>query len=196
MKKTHLKVIGILIVFFVGVRVGASGFWLIVQNNIELRYYLLEHSTANQPQAQIAEFVQAIVRGEYSTARQLWEIENVDTQDEITERRESVISDLASAGIQPDYMVLHVEWWSTCCEPSVTCDSRGAGGARMSVQFLDENGHPIAYIFDVFTREQPYWGAAMGYPPREWVIRDIYPRDEEPLFWRRIYESQVHYSQP
>ena len=196
MKKSYLKVIGVLAVFFIGIGVGACGLWLIVRNNVELRYYLLEHSTVNQPHAQIAQFVQAIVRGEYSTAMELWKIEDVDTWDEMTRRRESIISDLLSAGIQPDYMVLNVEWWSTCCEPSVTCESRGAGGARMRVQFLGADGDSILYTFDVFAREQPYWGAAADYPPREWVIRDVYPYDEEPLFWMRIYESYVRYVQP
>ncbi|MBC8492155.1 MAG: hypothetical protein H8D43_00105 [Chloroflexi bacterium] len=196
MKKTYLKLIGIIVVFFVGMGVGAGGLWLIVQNNTELRYHLLERSTLNQPQAQIAEFVQAIVRGERSTALELWEVKNADTQSELTRRRESVISDLMNAGISPDYMVLRVEWWTTCCEPSVTCDSRNAGGARMMVQFLDKNGQPILYTFDIFTREQPYWGSAAGYPPREWVIREVYAYGQEPLFWTRIYESQVRYLQP
>lgn len=196
MKKTYLKLIGIIVVFFVGMGVGAGGLWLIVQNNTELRYHLLERSTLNQPQAQIAEFVQAIVRGERSTALELWEVKNADTQSELTRRRESVISDLINAGISPDYMVLRVEWWTTCCEPSVTCDSRNAGGARMMVQFLDKNGQPILYTFDIFTREQPYWGSAAGYPPREWVIREVYAYGQEPLFWTRIYESQVRYLQP
>jgi len=195
MKKLYLKLIGILVVFLVGMGIGASGLWLIVQNNIELRYHLLEQSAVNQPQAQIAQFVQAIARNEPSTAMKLWEIANVDIQDEMTRRRASVISDLVNAGIQPDYMVLHVEWWSTCCEPWVTCDSRDAGGARIQVQFLDENGEPMLYTFDIFTRE-PYWGTAAGYPPREWVLRDVYPYDEEPLFWTRVYESQVRYSHP
>ena len=196
MKKTYLKLIGIIVVFFVGMGVGAGGLWLIVQNNTELRYHLLERSTLNQPQAQIAEFVQAIVRGERSTALELWEVKNADTQSELTRRRESVISDLINAGISPDYMVLRVEWWTTCCEPSVTCDSRNAGGARMMVQFLDKNGQPILYTFDIFTREQPYWGSAAGYPPREWVIREVYAYGQKPLFWTRIYESQVRYLQP
>jgi len=195
MKSSIMKVIGIVIVFLAGIGVGAGGLWLIVQNNIELRYYLLEHPTGNQPHAQIVAFVQAIVRSDRSTALELWEIEDADRQSELVRRQESVISDLLAAGISPDYMIQGIEWWTTCCEPSVTCDSRNAGGARILVQFLDKMGEPILYTFDIFTRVQPYWGSATGYPPRDWVIRDVYLYDQKPLFWSLIYMTQIQSTQ-
>jgi len=68
--------------------------------------------------------------------------------------------------------------------PSVISDKREAGGARMQVQFNDPAGQPVLYIFDIFVRDGPYWGAAAGYPPRRWVLRDVYLPDEEPLYWR------------
>jgi hypothetical protein len=194
--KSSSKVIGFVFAFLAGIGIGAGGLWLVVQSNIELRYYMLEHPTGNQPQAQIAAFVQAIVRGDRSTALELWEIGDTHTQGELVRRRERVISDLVAAEVGPDYMILDVEWWTTCCEPSVTCDSRNAGGARVMVQFLDQNGQPILYTFDVFAREQPYWGAAMGYPSRDWVIRDVYPQGQEPLFWTQVYEPQIRHVQP
>jgi len=68
---------------------------------------------------------------------------------------------------------------------------------RVSVQFLDQQGLPVTYVFDVFHRDGSYWGAAMGYPRRHWVLRDVYLRDEEPLFWRLVYEPKVrHLSWP
>ena len=70
--KGFLKVIGIVFAFFAGIGIGAGGLWLAVQNNAELRYYLLERATGNQPQTQIAAFVQAIVRGDRSAALELW----------------------------------------------------------------------------------------------------------------------------
>jgi hypothetical protein len=194
--KSFSRVTGLLLAFLVGIGVGASGLWLIVQNSVELRYYLLEHATGNQPQAQIAAFVQAIVRSDHSTALELWEVGDPNTQSELASRQESVISDLVAAGIGADYMILGIEWWTTCCEPSVTCDSRSAGGARIRVQFLDKNGRPIQYIFDVFAREQPYFGSAAGYPARDWVIRDVYPSGQEPLFWAQVYEPQIRLVQP
>jgi len=192
--KNLSKAIGFAISFLAGIVIGIGGLWLIVQNNAELRYYLLERATGNQPQAQIAAFVQAIVREDRPKAVELWEVEQ--PQSELTTRQERVIDDLLAAGVRPDYLILGVEWWTTCCEPSVTCDSRNAGGARIRVQFLDKSGLPISYIFDVFAREQPYWGAVTGYPPRDWVIRDVYPYGEEPLFWTRVYEPQIRYVQP
>lgn len=192
--KNLSKVIGFAVSFLAGMVISTGGLWLVVQNNIELRYYLLERATGNQPQAQIAAFVQAIVREDRSTAAELWEVGQ--PQSELARRRERVIDDLLAAGIRPDYLILGVEWWTTCCEPSVTCDSRNAGGARIRVQFVDKNGSPLPYTFDVFVREQPYWGAAAGYPPRGWVIRDVYPHGEEPLFWTQVYEPQIRYVQP
>lgn len=107
------------------------------------------------------------------------------------DRRETVIAGLLQANVAADYRINEVEWWHTCCEPGVTCDSRGAGGARITVQFM-QGDKPLAYIFDIFTREQPYFGAATGYPPRDWVIRDVYPRGNTPLFWNLVYKADIH----
>jgi hypothetical protein len=173
-----LRKISIPFIFLIGIIVGVGGLWFAIQNNTELRYFLFEQATASLPQSKIATFVQSIVQGDRETALKLWEVyddPSSEQQSALMDRREKVISDLLSAKIKPDYMVLHIEWWSTCCEPSVINDSRNAGGARINVQFLDNNGNPISYIFDVFTREQPYWGGAEGYQPRDWVIRDVYP---------------------
>jgi len=197
--KSVLKKIGVLLIFLAGIIIGASGLWLAIQNNTELRYFLFEQATASLPQSKIAAFVQSIAQNDKTTALKLWEVYDDPTSEQqraLMERRENIISNLLSAKIEPEYMVLHVEWWTTCCEPSVTCDSRNAGGARIMVQFLDKNGQPMLYTFDVFTRDQPYWGGAAGYPPRDWVIRDVYPHGQKPLFWIQIYEPQIRYVQP
>ena len=31
----------------------------------------------------------------------------------------------------------------------------------------------------------------LGSPSRDWVLRDLYALDQEPLFWRLVYESNV-----
>jgi hypothetical protein len=192
-----LRKISIPLIFLIGVIVGVGGLWFAIQNNTELRYFLFEQATASLPQSKIAAFVQSIAQGDRETALKLWEVyddPSSEQQSALMERREKVISDLLSAKIKPEYMVLHIEWWSTCCEPSVINDSRNAGGARINVQFLDNNGNPISYIFDVFTRE-PYWGGAEGYQPRDWVIRDVYPYDQNPMYWLLIYEPKIRYIQ-
>ena len=196
MNNSILRKVGFISIFLVGVVTGASGLWLVVQNNTELRYYLLEQPIGNQPHTRVSDFVQAIVHHDDASALQLWEVfddSSSGTQSGLVKRRADVISDLMAEGISPDYLVLDVEWWTTCCEPSVTNDSRNAGGARIGVQFLDRDGNPIHYTFDVFARRQPYFGGAEGYPPRDWVIRDVYSDDQEPLFWLLIYEPQIRH---
>ena len=195
MKKIS-KLIGFVFAFLVGIGIGVGGLWLVVRSNIELRYYLLERPTGDQPQGQIAAFVKAIVRGDRSTALKLWEIGNTGMQSELMGRQASVVSDLLAAGIKPDYMILGVEWWATCCEPRVICDSQNAGGARILVQFMDKNDQPLSYTFDIFNRDQPYWGGAEGYPSRDWVIRDVYLQGQKPLFWTLINDSQIRNVQP
>jgi len=199
MNSSVLKKISILFIFLAGIGIGASGLWLAIQNIDELRYFLLDHPTGNLPQEKVAAFVQSIVQGNKTAALKLWEIydKSLPEQKSTMEKRQQiVISGLLSAGINHEYMILGIEWWGTCCEPRVINDSRDAGGARIKVQFLDKNGSPIVYIFDVFTREQPYWGDAEGYPPRDWVIRDVYPDNKKPLFWTLIYDPQIQSIQP
>lgn len=198
MLNSILRKISIPLTFLLGIVVGVGGLWFAIQNDIDLRYFLLEQATEDLPQSKVAEFVQTIVQGDKETALKLWDVYNdpsSEQQSALMERRENVISDLLSAKIEPEYMVLHVEWWTTCCGQSVINDSRDAGGARINVQFIDNNGNPISYIFDVFTREQPYVGSAGGYPPREWVIKDVYLYDQEPMYWLLIYEPKIRYIQ-
>ena len=189
--KNALKVLGFAVAFLLGLGVGVGGLWLTMRSDTELRYFLLERSMSNQPQAQIAAFAQAIARSDRAAALTRWEIDDPSGQPALVRRRDKVIFDLIAAHVKPDYQVLGVEWWTTCCEPSVTCDSRNAGGARIQVQFLEPTGQPVLYTFDIFAREQPYWGSAAGYPARDWVIRDVYLHGQEPIFWTQVYESQV-----
>jgi hypothetical protein len=184
----------LLLIFLAGVAAGAAGFWLTLQNNNLLRYYLLDQPGRNQPQARIADFVQAVARKDSPAALALWEIRDnspADMQSPLAARREEIIADLIARDIAPDYVILDTEWWRTCCEPGVINDWRNAGGARIHVQFMTGNDDPIHYYFDVFTRQQPYAGDAAGYPKQNWVIRDVYPADQQPLFWPLIYEAQI-----
>lgn len=157
-----------------------------------VRLTLQERITGNTPEARIKTYVRAVLRGDEEAALAAWELPNGPST-ALAERRQAVTRELIAADLQDDFLILRSEWWRTCCEPGVTCDSRNAGGARVSVQFLNQQGLPVIYIFDVFHRHGSYWGAAAGYPTRHWVLRDVYDQGQEPLFWRWVYEPEVRY---
>lgn len=178
----------LLLGLLLGVILGATGLTLALTRSDVLRTYLLELPMAYGPQRPVEAFVEAIARGDEAAAVSLWEIAPERT--DLLARRQRVLAELQAAGIERRFMVLEIQWWTTCCEPGVTCDPRNAGGARLRVQFLGREGKPLLYTFDVFTRK-PYWGAAAGYPPRDWVLRDVYPEGDRPLFWPLVYEGSV-----
>jgi len=162
-----------------------------------IRLTLLERITGNTPAARTRAYLEAVLRGDEKAALAAWELPSWELPDgrskALAERRQAVTHELIAAELQEDFLILHTEWWNTCCDPCVICDPRNAGGARITVQFLDQRGLPVAYVFDVFHRDGAYWGAAAGYPPRHWVLRDVYARGQEPLFWRMLYEPEVRY---
>lgn len=162
-----------------------------------LRAAVIEQISGETPQARIAAYVRALARGDEKAVLDAWELPTWELprgrSGELRARRDGVTRDLIIAGIHSDIIILGIEWWRTCCEPNVINNPRNAGGARVHAQLLDRDGAPLLYMFDVFTREQPYWGEAMGYPPRQWVLRDVYPMSQEPLFWRWIFEPSVRW---
>jgi hypothetical protein len=169
------------------------GVWLFVSPNGKV---IIEQTTGETPEGKLQAYAHAIASTDENSALRLWELPtlpNVVQLNALAMRHTRVTSELLAASIKPEYVVLNVEWWSTCCDPTVINDSRNAGGARMQVQFLDGKGSPQVYVFDVFVRNLPYWGAALGYPLRQWAIRDVYPRGEEPLFWRYVAKTAIQY---
>jgi len=151
-----------------------------------------ERLTGKTPEAEISAYLKAILSQDRQAAIDLWEAQTPDS-DRLTrleQRRQQVTDELLALSMS-EFTAFQPQWWTTCCEPQVTCTSRAAGGARIQVQVLDSTGMPRIYVFDVFAREQPYWGDAMGNPSRDWVLRDVYALDQEPLFWRLVYESNV-----
>jgi len=162
-----------------------------------VRLPLQERITGNTPEARIKTYVNAVLRGDEEAALAVWELPSWEPPNgqsvALAERRQAMTRELMAADLQDDFLLLRTEWWRTCCEPGVICDSRNAGGARVSVQFLNQQGLPVIYIFDVFHRYGSYWGAAAGYPTRHWALRDVYAQGQEPLFWRWIYEPEVRY---
>ena len=160
-----------------------------------VRLTLTERVLGNYPEARVRRYVLAVLAGRQERALEAWELcswrAQEDRSEALSERRVAVTNELMHADLQGEFLILNTEWWRTCCEPGVICDPVGAGGARVRVQFIDRHGLPISYIFDVFHRDGPYWGSAMGYPTRHWVLRDVYPADEEPLYWRMVQQTDV-----
>ncbi len=162
-----------------------------------LRATIAEQISGETPQAKIDAYVRNVAKGDEKAALNVWDLPTWELPKgrsvELKTRRDNVTRTLITQGIKPDALILSIEWWGTCCEPRVINDSRSAGGARVRVQLLDRSGAPLIYLFDVFTREQPYWGEALAYPPRQWSVRDVYALGQEPLFWRLTYESSIRW---
>lgn len=191
MSRLSLK-IGIAVIALAGV---GLGYWLFGLADGTL---LRERIAGETPQAKMTAYVRAAMRGDEDAALELWELPHsadYDQYEALSERREKVTGGLAADGARTNlqFTILHIEWWRTCCELAPVCDSRNAGGARVLVQFLDDEGLPSLYTFDVFVRDLPYFGDGAGNPFRHWVIRDVYPAGHAPLFWRLVSETTVEY---
>ena len=168
------------------------GIWLFVFPDGKL---IIEQTTGETPESKLQAYALAIARSDEGMALRLWELPtltNADQLNALAVRRSRVTTELLTVRVKPEYRVDNVEWWSTCCDPTVTNNSRNAGGARMRVQFLDSKGSPRQYMFDIFTRD-PYPGAALDYPLRQWAIRDIYPMGQEPIYWRYTAKTTIEY---
>ena len=158
-------------------------------------FTILERLHGATPETKVNAYIQAILREDEEAALTAWMLHERELPDgrgdALRDRRTQVTRELLAAGLHRDFTIEQIEWWTTCCEPGVTEEIRNAGGARVHVRFLNGNGSPQDYVFDVFHRDEAYWGAAMGYPPRRWVLYDVYPSDEDPLYWRFVYDSGV-----
>jgi len=190
-------VIGIVFLAVIGLIIVGAWLWISPRGS-GFFATVVERISGETPESKVDAYLRAVAGRDKEAALDLWELPNWELPDGrsegLRERREDITRTLLESGLDlEDYMILRIEWWRTCCEPGVICDSRDAGGARMRVQFLEESGRPVAYIFDLFTRGGPYWGGAESYPPRQWVLRDVYRRDQEPLFWRMVWEPKVRY---
>jgi hypothetical protein len=149
---------------------------------------LIETVTNERPEARIADYLRATAAGDEAAALAVWEMPDwlarQDVGPKMAERRSAVTGELAALRLGATANTLDVEWWRTCCEPGVIENPRAAGFARVHVTLSrPEDARLWVYVFDVATRGGAYWGEAMGYPPREWMILDVYPMREQPLYW-------------
>ncbi len=180
------------------VSVGTLALWLPVPWTVAgLRATVQERLLGETPEARVNAYARAVLRGDEAAALGAWTLPEGELGEgrwqALRERRTDVTQALLGAGLERAYAIGHIEWWVTCCEPGITDQPRGAGGARVRVEFLDRDGLPQAYVFDVLHRDGPYWGAALGYPVRRWALYDVYPAGEAPLYWRFVHEPPVRW---
>ena len=97
-------------------------------------------------------------------------------------RREETTDKLIKAKINSNFTITNIDWWSTCCVPSIIDDSNWANGARVYVQLIDSDNNKLNYVFDVFV-SKGHREPGIGDSIRHWTIRDVYPENEESLFW-------------
>jgi hypothetical protein len=150
---------------------------------------VIESIRNERPEAKVEAYLRATAAGDEPAASAVWEIPDwlarQDVGPRLLERRGAVTRELATLGLGGRFTTLDVEWWRSCCEPGVIEDSREAGFARVYVSLTKpEDARLWTYVLDVVTRGGAYWGGAMGYPPREWMLVDVYRMGEQPLYWR------------
>ncbi|MEA1936877.1 MAG: hypothetical protein U9N04_02075 [Patescibacteria group bacterium] len=153
----------------------------------------IEKVTNKTPEEKVEVYVRAVAENDKEKALSLWEIPdsyklNLEYRNKIKDRGKQITGKMIEKGIKSDFTITHIEWWSTCCMPSVTENSRVAGEAKVHVQLIDSNNIKSVYIFDVIV-PGGYEGGLTEHSIRHWVISDIYPENEESLFWTRKNEN-------
>lgn len=142
---------------------------------------LLELALRQTPRALIARYLDAVSAGDRQSALALWS-PPATTNIALLARRQAVTDELLARGPHLEYRVLDVVWWRTCCEPAVIDRADEAGGAQVRIALTGRGWPEQVYRFDLLV-PGGYWGAAAGYPLREWVIVDLYPDGTSPLAW-------------
>jgi hypothetical protein len=144
-------------------------------------HYVIEQALGQTPQDQIDQYLADLAKGDRQAALALW-LPPGTSDVALQTRRQSVTDELLAYGSRLEHRVLNLVWWRTCCEPAVIDDPIEAGGVRARVAIRGEQRIESVYRFDLLV-PGGYWGAAAGYPVREWVIVDIYPESAAPLAW-------------
>ncbi len=147
----------------------------------------IEKAISETPEAKIELYLQAISKEDEKGALTLWEFPDWwDSSfigfDQLKNRREEMTNKLIETKINSDFTITKIDWWGTCCVPSIIDDSNWANGARVYVQLTDFNNNKLNYIFDVFV-SKGHREPGIGDSIRHWTIRDVYPENEESIFW-------------
>lgn len=171
-----------LIIFLVLIAI--VGFF--IDSNHGTSSILIEKIKNENPEAKVIAYIQTISSGDKEKALSFWKISesyklSPEYCNKIRDRGERITKELIEKKIKPDFTIMRIEWWSTCCVPNVIENSRFAGKAKVYVQLVDSNDIKSAYIFEVIV-PRGYSGELAGHSVRHWVISDIYLESEKPVF--------------
>lgn len=184
-----IKIIGGCILVIITI----SGFLLLFMGGFFSAF--IEKALNEEPEKKITAYIGAVKQGNTNDALAIWELpdpEGWKTSEEfflLENRRKNLTENFILNGIT-NFEILKVEWWSGfCCmtEPYIVNDTRDGGYVRAYVKLFsdttDKGDNEYVYIFVLSTRDDSF-GALASYPVRYWVIRDIYPSTQKPLFWK------------
>jgi hypothetical protein len=184
--KNHRIALDNLLLLIVGVLIVFVGLFIIA---VSIRDYspnmVLELLTGETPQAKITNYLRAVQAQDRAAALDAWYFypsEN-GAYAGLGERRDALTDELLALRIT-SFTISELEWWATCCEPHAINSPRNAGGARVRVEIMGGSGDTWPYTFDVFTEGGAYFGDAAGNPYRHWLLRDVYPEGEPPIYWK------------
>jgi len=148
----------------------------------------LEIALGQTPEQRVRDYLTAVKRGDEGKISSAWQLPGENYEKDfvfsLETRRKEITEKLITAKVK-NFKILNLEWWGTCCDADITQDPQNAGGARIKVKIETGNGDEELYVFDVFDKGTAYWGEANGYPLRWWVLRDVYPEGEKPIFWTK-----------
>jgi len=155
------------------IAIGAA--WLVLDEQRANVRVIAEHLIGNTPERAVADYAAAVAQRDEPLALARWAVP-ADAPQALTARRVTLTHRLLGTA---DQRITQTEWWSTCCMPQIVDEdyARYAGFARVSVEL---DGAP--YIFDVIAAGQVDRFHDSG-APRTWLIRDVYPASDRPLFW-------------
>ncbi len=170
---------------FIAVLILLAVFFFAYMNGIFAPF--IEKAISETPKAKIELYLQAVSKEDKKEALTLWEFPNWWNSsfmgfDQLKDRREEMTNKLIEAKINSDFTVTKIDWWSTCCTPRIINDSNWANRARVYVQLIDFDNNKFNYVFDVFV-SKGHREPGIGDSIRHWTIRDIYPENEESIFW-------------
>ena len=154
-----------------------------IDSNYGITSLLVEKIKNETPKTKITAYIQAVSNGDKEKALSFWEISesyelSPEYCDKIKNRGEQITEELIGKKIKSELAITDIEWWSTCCVPSIIDNPRFAGKAKVYVQLTDSSNNRSAYIFDVIV-PRGYEGGLAGHSVRHWVLYDVCPEKQK-----------------